>query len=447
MRLRKPETEEARPASDRRVVLAILDPPRADVIARAFFKRRAHVNLAASLEDLVSLSLSVDPDAIVLDVGEADIDLAALVSRLERLRHVPVIVTLSGNSNGGVTNLANCGAVVERLPACVEPEALVDRVLAVSGPPRGTLGLVGNTPVIQMVREQIRATALLRGVPVLLVGAEGTEKRRAALEIHAMSASTAPLTEIDCSAVDPVDLAAKLRAQRTKSSDDRAGTLYLHDFEGLPQEFEGPLLAFAKMPRDRTARAASSTRRRTRLIVSTARRLDVEGLVSRDLWRALAGFVIRLPPLRERVPDIPALALALLEELVTDGGVSEGTFLTDDALFELRAADFLHNLRDLRRILERAAERALAGRIEGADVARVLQADSGSSEGERNEATNGQVEPESAARGLKGSLPEIERAVIVGTYEQCGGNLSATAERLGIPRSTLRDRLRRYRLR
>ena len=158
-----------------------------------------------------------------------------------------------------------------------------------------------------------------------------------------------------------------------------------------------------------------------RLVTATNRDLRKEvaaGRFREDLHYRLMQFLIVVPPLRERIADIAPLARRFLDEVALDLGAPK--VLTTDALERLERHDFPGNVRELRNLVIQAAVWSATDRVTRQDVVRAI------------ERTSGVVRMEDHASS------SIVRAV-----EQHHGNLSAAARALGIPRSTLRDRLKR----
>ncbi len=125
-----------------------------------------------------------------------------------------------------------------------------------------------------------------------------------------------------------------------------------------------------------------------------------------------------MPPLRDRVADVAPLARRFLDEVAQDLGAPK--ILTTEAIERLERHDFRGNVRELRNLVIQAAVYAATDRVTRADIVRAI------------ERTSGIVHMEDRAPSS-----------IVEAVERHGGNLSAAARALGIPRTTLRDRLRR----
>jgi DNA-binding NtrC family response regulator len=153
-----------------------------------------------------------------------------------------------------------------------------------------------------------------------------------------------------------------------------------------------------------------------------------------DLYFRISTIPLRVPALRERAEDIPVLARQLLAGLANDLG-RRGLRLSAEAERALTSYSWPGNVRELRNVLERAA--LLCGRdtLEASDLrfesASVLQS--------RSEASNG-----AEAEGARVTLEELERIHIERVLRELGGRVTEASQRLGIPRSTLYQKIKRY---
>jgi DNA-binding NtrC family response regulator len=319
--------------------------------------------------------------------------------------------------------------------------------------------ILGSHPEIRKVREQLRRVAIYHNVPVLVLGETGTGKELVANAVHELgNRAKAPLVSVNCAALPESLFESELfghesgaftGAQRARVGlleDAAAGTVFLDEIGEMPLASQSKLLRaleariFRRIGSNRTielrARIVSATNR-------TLRKLKRSSLRP-DLFYRLAGFTIVLPPLRERIEDISVLADHFLEEFLArhargPSGVSEA------ALDVLRAHPWPGNVRELRGVIEHAAILTRSERLGPAEVREAIAARP------RLETLSSHPPPTTKADIPKGPAPlpasrlrDVEREMITAAFQQCGGNVSKAARKLGIPRSTLRDRLKRY---
>ena len=182
---------------------------------------------------------------------------------------------------------------------------------------------------------------------------------------------------------------------------------------------------------------------RARVVAATNRLSRADRLrLRRDLYFRLAGVTIPTAPLRERAIDIPYLTFSFLRDFSRRYGRSP-VEVAATALDRLVAHPWHGNIRELRAVVVHAAILAGGRELADKDVCNVLEsrldmpaADAGDAEA-----------PRATAEEPPQRLPAMERAMIERTLDECRGNVSRAARALGIPRSTLRDKLQRYELR
>ena len=300
-------------------------------------------------------------------------------------------------------------------------------------------GLVGEHPAMERLFRQIQRLASSRS-PVLILGETGTGKELVARAIHEASpAHLGPFEAINCGAI-PRDLAeseffghargAFTGAARAHSGAfERAdgGTLFLDEIGELPQELQPKLL---RVLEDGVLHPVGGEERRpvtVRLVAATHRDLLLDARQGRfrlDLFHRLAVGVLQIPALRERREDIPHLVEHFLREL-GDGG--QRVTLDDGVMPFLASQSWPGNVRALRNALQRAA--IIGGPRLGVEDFDFL------GEAERS-ADQGFVRFEGRP------FHEVRREIYLRVLTKHGGNRSAAATELGVPKSTFFDQLR-----
>jgi DNA-binding NtrC family response regulator len=330
------------------------------------------------------------------------------------------------SANAALTALARPRDVSKRHP--LTKSGKPGHRLAFSVPPmRDVLDIV----------ERLAAT----DVTVTVMGETGTGKDVVAHLVHDTSPrANRPFVVFDCGAVPANLMESELFGHERGSftgahaehlgAFERAhgGTLFLDEIGELPLDLQPRLL---RVLDNRIVRRVGGTKERSvdvRVIAATNR--DLGALTENkqfrsDLYFRLAAAIVRLPPLRERLHDLPALVARLMDDLERpDLSVSDETFDM------LRAHSWPGNVRELKNVLACAIAFVDAGVLEPRHL-RIIQA----------------PEPNSQLDGLPlggHTLDNIERIAIKQTVFQTGGNKVRAARALGIAPSTLYEKLRRY---
>ncbi len=302
-----------------------------------------------------------------------------------------------------------------------------------------TYGDPAMAPVVEALRKVARTDA-----SVLLLGESGTGKEVAARTLHAWSArAQSPFVAVNCASIPETLLESELfghekgaftgasSARRGRIELAEGGTFFLDEIGEMTPALQAKLLRVLEDRRYERVGGTRTLEADVRWVAATNR--DVEtlratGALREDLYHRLAGFPIRLPPLRERRRDIEPLAEMLLAQVGATLGRTRLT-LAADARQKILEARWPGNVRELVNALERAAILS-----EGDEI-----------RAEHLELTNGGGGAMQPARTASATLEEIEREAIEEALAAAGGNRRAAADRLGIGLRTLYDKLKRYR--
>ena len=315
---------------------------------------------------------------------------------------------------------------------------------------------VGSSAIVADLKRQARRAAQSSS-PVLLLGETGTGKELLAHAIHAASPrARGPLVSVNIAAVPETLLEAEFfgvapgaytgadrkgREGKFKLAD--GGTLFLDEIGDMPMGLQAKLL---RALQEGEIEALGSNRLEhfdARVIAATSRDLATlvrEGRFREDLYYRLNVLPLRVPPLRERASDIPALLEVLTEELALRSSLPHPEF-TPRALALLSAQHWRGNVRELRNVIEQLLLRGDTGTIDDEAVALVLQ-DSGLSQivppaAMASVRQEGLDDVSRWLRPLGQQVAELEKQAIQAALHATKGNKAAAAKLLGMSRAKL----------
>ena len=310
--------------------------------------------------------------------------------------------------------------------------------------------LVGRSPALSQLRQAIERVAPTNS-RVLIVGPSGAGKELAARTLHQMSARAAgPFVVINAAAITPERMETELFGiDHTNGTEQRkpgaleeahGGTLFIDDIADLPRETQNKIL---RVLVDQTFQRVGGTAKISvdvRIVSSTSRNLEAliaEGRFREDLYHRLSVVPIRVPPLAERREDISDLVDYFM------GQISHGTGLPkrrigEDAMAVLQSHNWPGNVRQLRNNVERLM--ILAGGDPDAVLdASMLPPDVGSMVPAM---PNGNGGEQLMGLPLRDAREVFEREYLVAQISRFGGNISRTAEFVGMERSALHRKLK-----
>ncbi|GAB6037429.1 sigma-54 dependent transcriptional regulator [Fundidesulfovibrio butyratiphilus] len=321
--------------------------------------------------------------------------------------------------------------------------------------------LVGGGAAMRAVRELCEQVGPAEAT-VLILGESGTGKELAAELIHAMSPrASGPLVKVNCAAL-PADLLESelfgyVKGAFTGAVKDKPGrfqlankgTLFLDEVGELPLALQAK---FLRALQERVVEPLGSVKpvaTDVRILAATNRDLAVEakaGHFREDLYFRLAVLEIRMPPLRERLEDLPELAAFLLEKLTTRN--NKVVRAVSPAFLErLAAHDWPGNVRELENVLERAIILSRTDVLEPSSLPPALGRGPGRcapASGDSQPVATTPSPASSLSESLDASLDEAERQALERALDANQGHRENTARMLGISRRTLQYKLRKY---
>jgi len=398
-------------------------------------------------------------EVVLLDIWLPGIDGLEVLDRIQQIPAPdrPVVVMISGHGTIETAVRATKLGAYDFL----EKPLSIDRVLMVvkhaiehrrlliqneqlretaSGPAQ----IVGDSVPMKALRQQLTLMASTNG-RVLIYGESGTGKELVAHALHALSPRAAnPLVEVNCAAIpeDMIEseLFGHMKGSFTAAHDRKigkfqkadGGTLFLDEVGDMSLRTQAKVLRSLEEQRFEPLGAQESIQVDVRVVAATNKNLEEEiekGNFREDLFYRLNVIPFYVPPLRERKEDIPVLAAWFLDEFARGYG-RKPKELTPQALQLLQEHHWPGNVRELKNLIERIVILSPQTRIDARHIP---------------------LQPARKATGDKpaeryGSLQDVreaaEREYIQKKLEEAGGNVSRTAELLGLERSNLYRKMR-----
>ncbi|MEZ5289322.1 MAG: sigma-54 dependent transcriptional regulator, partial [Vicinamibacterales bacterium] len=389
-------------------------------------------------------------DVIVLDIWLPGIDGLTTLQRLKERQVDAQVVIISGHGNiESAVRAIKMGAFdfIEK-PLSLEKTVLVVRnalrqrdLETENRALRAQVGrqhtMVGESPVMRHLREQVAMAAPTNG-RVLILGDNGTGKELVARTIHHLSRRrSGPFVEVNCAAIPEelieTELFGHVRGAFTGSVADKpgrfeqasGGTIFLDEIGDMSLKTQAKVL---RVLQEQTMERVGGTQRirvDVRVLAATNKELLAEireGRFREDLYFRLNVIPIFVPPLRDRPEDIPLLADHFMATIEPGRRPKR---LAPEAVARLQQYAWPGNVRELRNIIERLLIMVAGDTITAQDLA-FLGRDAGAAP----------YEPPTPATGrLAEARDQFEKDYILRALASAQGNMSRTAELLGVERS------------
>jgi two-component system, NtrC family, nitrogen regulation response regulator NtrX len=312
-------------------------------------------------------------------------------------------------------------------------------------------GIVGRSPPVNHLRQVLDRVAPTNS-RILVVGPSGSGKELAARTIHNLSErSKGPFVVINAAAITPERMEIELFGVEKADGDGEprkvgaleeahGGTLFIDEIADMPRETQNKILRVLIDQTFQRINGAVKVSVDVRIISSTSRNLEADiaaGKFREDLYHRLSVVPIRVPPLSERREDIPELIEHFMEHISGSTGLPKRR-IGEDALAVLQSHDWPGNVRQLRNNVERLMILA-GGEPEAVITASMLPQDVGSMVPNM---PNGNGGEHLMGLPLREAREVFEREYLVAQISRFGGNISRTAEFVGMERSALHRKLK-----
>ncbi|HEY6323089.1 MAG TPA: sigma-54 dependent transcriptional regulator [Thermoanaerobaculia bacterium] len=426
-------------------------------------------------------------DAVLLDLWLPDRDGMELLSEL---REQPVIVISGHASVDTAVKATRLGAydflekplslsrVVVTVQNALERGRLARELQQLSDRLARAEPLLGGSPRMQRLKAEL-ATAARSESRILILGENGTGKELVARQVHRLSGrSRGPFVEVNCAAI-PEDLIESelfghVRGAFTGAVGDRpgrfeqadGGTLFLDEVADMSLKTQARVLRVLQEQRFERVGGTSPIRVDVRVLAATNKDLEEEirqGRFREDLYFRLAVIPLRVPPLRARAEDVPILAAHFIA-LFAHELKQRPKAVDREAMRLLEEYAWPGNVRELRNLVERMMIMVPGATIGASDLAAAIRADGGSGGGSGGSSGSGGTGGSGGSGGAGGNArARAERALWEADYAslreargafekhfierklaELEGNVSRTAQVLGLERSNLYRKMRAY---
>ncbi len=315
----------------------------------------------------------------------------------------------------------------------------------------GLENIIGESEPMQRVMDIVRQVAPARAT-VLIQGESGTGKELLAKAIHQLSPrSRKPMVTVHCAALSPTLLESELfgheKGAFTGAHERRigrfeqaeGGTLFLDEIGEVDETTQVKLLRFLGERSFERVGGNKTLSADVRVVAATNKNLKElvgKGEFREDLYFRLNVVELWAPPLRERLDDVPLLALHFLREFVIENSKTISDF-TADALEAMIRYEWPGNVRELRTAVEHAVVLSKDEMIQLTDLPQSVQS---------RGVIQSEVQLNQPLIGKGVTLEEAEKQLIIRTIKECRGNRTVAAKKIGISRRTLHRKLHRYSL-
>jgi two-component system, NtrC family, nitrogen regulation response regulator GlnG len=456
------------------------EEPIAWALRRAFEREKYAVAVAATAEAGLARARKDAPDVVFLDVRLPGMDGLAALAELKKIAPAAAVIIITAHGNLNTAVKAVEGGAFDYLAKPFDLDRAIEtakraltRYHGGSGapskdePPASATGgddpdaLIGRSPAMQSVFRRIALVAPTTAC-VLISGESGTGKEFVARAVHAHSPRRdKPFLPVHLAALNPNLVESELfgHVRGAFTGADRAregllalasgGTVFLDELADIPLPVQAKLLRVLERQEVIPVGGGEPVPVDVRVVSATHADLSAEvhaGRFRHDLFFRLNVYPIHLPPLRDRVDDIPLLA----EHFLGKFGATN-SMLPAETLAFLQSRPWPGNVRELRNALEHAEIESRGGALKPEHFPRHDAAIGPASvterlrslvaEWARERTTTSPEEPHDLYQQL---LDTLEPALLDEVLRQLEGNRLAAARRLGLARATVRKMLKKY---
>ncbi len=402
------------------------------------------------------------PDLVFLDIALPGLDGLEVLQQLKEQQPLLPVVMISAYGNvENAVRATRLGAYdfIEKPPHAdkiiltvrnaLELSRLTEENLQLRRRTKPSEEIIGQSPVIQQLREQVRIVAPTNAW-VLITGENGTGKELVARAIHRYSKrASKPFVEVNCAAIPEELIESELfghekgaftgatSKRRGKFDQAHEGTLFLDEIADMSLKTQAKVLRILQEQRFERVGGSRPIQVDVRVVAATNKNLEELislGQFREDLYYRINVIPIHVPPLRDRPEDIPLLIEHFLKEFAREND-NPPKIMTPEAVAVLRRRPWPGNVRELKNVVQRLAI-LTPGRV--IDLSHLPEA------GQPVQSTEAEDQALFQIANLKEARSRFEREFLRRKLAEFHGNVSLTAEAIGLERSHLYKKMRTY---
>ena len=402
------------------------------------------------------------PDVVLLDIWMPGMDGIETLSHIMKLNPHPQVIMMSGHGTiESAVKATKLGAydfiekplslekVILTINNALNQSRLEQEISLLKQKTRDRYQITGDSPAIRLLKEQIRIVAPTDAW-VLIKGENGTGKELVAHTIHRLSKrSHKPMVEVNCAAIPEELIESELFGHEKgaftgatvmkKGKFDQAhmGTLFLDEIGDMSLKAQSKTLRILQEQKFERVGGTKTIHVDVRVIAATNKDLEEEikkGNFREDLYFRLNVIPIRVPPLRERVEDIPALIDDFMKEFQQNTNLEPKEF-SDDSIELLQRYHWPGNVRELKNLVERLLIMCPKSVIKAEDIPPPYNM-----KGKADDVLENLFQIES----YREAKMRFEISFLRSKLRQFKGNISHTARAIGMERSHLHKKIKEY---
>ena len=419
---------------------------------------------AASGPEALEKTDEMIPDIVLLDIWMPEMDgIETLVKIKVSHPNLPVVMMSGHGTIETAVKATKLGAydfiekplslekVLLTINNAVDYSRLEEEISLLREKARDKYKITGESEPIRQLKEQIRIVAPTNAW-VLISGENGTGKELVAHTIHRLSKrNLKPVIEVNCAAIPEELIESELFGHEKgaftgattmkKGKFDLAheGSLFLDEIGDMSLKAQSKTLRILQEQKFERVGGSRTIQVDVRVIAATNKDLEAEiekGRFRNDLYYRLNVIPIRVPPLRERVEDLPALAGEFLTEISMNANLEPKSF-SEEAMLLLKKYHWPGNVRELKNLVERLVIMTPGKEIRASDIPPPF-----SHEPYLEKAVASSLQ----AANFREAKENFEKAFIARKLQEYKWNISQTADAIGIERSNLHKKIKAYNL-